>query len=244
MQPCNFKIMIYFTLTKLIFTSCFFRLLAYSMEEDNDDVLITELEISEDLDLIKIKLIRDWLFRKMEFRAAVSKTCCQIIMKAAQPDHKIWKRRRHPNHSGAHGDKDRLVLFICFFFNLINLKNKTTIPVLKEFEKIDCFFNCVYRYRHDCIILQSHTDKRWSRLFFAHFYKNYGRLFLQIFSKIIMLNSKVLEIRWFWVVQGNGQEWERGGGNLETYFGYKYWGIYLKKSKNLSSLIGEYAYLQ
>lgn len=43
---------------------------------------------------------RDRLLRTIQYRAAVSRKCCDEVMSLV-PDHHIWKRERMPHHSGA-----------------------------------------------------------------------------------------------------------------------------------------------
>ncbi|XP_057715747.1 speedy protein A isoform X2 [Corythoichthys intestinalis] len=44
---------------------------------------------------------RDQLWARIDFRAAVSRRCCEEVM-AIMPTHFVWKRERSEQHSGAH----------------------------------------------------------------------------------------------------------------------------------------------
>ncbi|XP_026210915.1 speedy protein A isoform X2 [Anabas testudineus] len=51
---------------------------------------------------------RDKLWSRIEYRAAVSRRCCEEVM-AIVPSHFVWQRARSEHHSGAHrqyGDRD------------------------------------------------------------------------------------------------------------------------------------------
>ncbi|KAL7297444.1 hypothetical protein TKK_0009817 [Trichogramma kaykai] len=83
------------------FTNFFAALfLAYDMEEDDGQFMIQDLEPWLDCSLTDLKQARYELFARVDFRAAVSRACCDIVMRAANPEHMIWKRRRHSFHSG------------------------------------------------------------------------------------------------------------------------------------------------
>lgn len=77
-----------------------FSLLAYNMEEDEGEFLLTDLEYWLDCGFAELKQTRNKLFRRVEYRGAVSRACCDIVMRFAKPEHKIWKRQRHVYHSG------------------------------------------------------------------------------------------------------------------------------------------------
>ncbi|XP_023315035.1 speedy protein A-like isoform X2 [Trichogramma pretiosum] len=83
------------------FTNFFAALfLAYDMEEDDGQFMIQDLEPWLDCSLTDLKQARCELFARVDFRAAVSRACCDIVMRVANPEHMIWKRRRHSFHSG------------------------------------------------------------------------------------------------------------------------------------------------
>ena len=70
------------------------------MEEDEDEYMLYQLEPWLDCSVPDLKQARYELFKRMECRAAVSRACCDIVMRSANPDHIIWKRKRHSYHSG------------------------------------------------------------------------------------------------------------------------------------------------
>lgn len=70
------------------------------MEEDEGEFLVMELEDWLDCSLAELKQLRYDLFRRIDYRGAVSRSCCEVVMRYANPEHKIWQRRRHVYHSG------------------------------------------------------------------------------------------------------------------------------------------------
>ena len=70
------------------------------MEEDEVEFLLEELEPWLQSDYIELKQLRDKLFQRMDYRGAVSRFCCEVVMRHANPEHKVWKRQRHAYHSG------------------------------------------------------------------------------------------------------------------------------------------------
>ncbi|XP_015591063.1 speedy protein A [Cephus cinctus] len=86
--------------------------LAHDMEEDEDNVK-PELQAwaraahYQNISLNSLLQHRDNLFRRMEHRGAVSRLCCDIVMRSLKPEHKVWHRQRHSNHSGAASDFNR-----------------------------------------------------------------------------------------------------------------------------------------
>ncbi|XP_058805659.1 speedy protein A-like [Phymastichus coffea] len=74
--------------------------LAYNMEEDEGEFSVIELEDWLDCSLTELRQLRYELFRRIDHRGAVSRSCCEVVMRCANPEHKIWQRRRHLYHSG------------------------------------------------------------------------------------------------------------------------------------------------
>ena len=72
------------------------------MEEEDDDIR-EDLKIWYDLnkEIPNILDERIKFFQRIEYRASVSRRCCESIMRQINPNHIIWKRKRHVNHSGA-----------------------------------------------------------------------------------------------------------------------------------------------
>ncbi|XP_023248629.1 speedy protein A-like [Copidosoma floridanum] len=75
-------------------------LLAYNMEEDEGEFLMLELEEWLECSIPDLKRLRSELFQRIEYRGAVSRFCCEIVMRHAKPEHKVWQRCRHVYHSG------------------------------------------------------------------------------------------------------------------------------------------------
>lgn len=70
------------------------------MEEDEGEIMLLDLEYWLECSSAELKQLRNKLFRRVEYRGAVSRACCDVVMRFANPEHKIWKRRRHAYHSG------------------------------------------------------------------------------------------------------------------------------------------------
>ncbi|KAM9787934.1 speedy protein A isoform 1-T1 [Syngnathus typhle] len=51
--------------------------------------------------------MKDKFWVRIEFRAAVSRRCCEEVM-AIMPSHFVWKRERSEEHSGAHRQTDKV----------------------------------------------------------------------------------------------------------------------------------------
>lgn len=79
-----------------------FRHLALAMEEDDDDVLQdVQLWLETEDENLDIFCLQKYLFRQIGYRGTISRTCCETVMRKINPNHEIWKRHRHINHSGA-----------------------------------------------------------------------------------------------------------------------------------------------
>ncbi|XP_008208426.1 speedy protein A-like [Nasonia vitripennis] len=93
--------------------------LAYNMEEDEGEFLLAELEDWLDCTVADLKQVRYELFQRVEYRGAVSRACCDIVMRSANPEHKVWQRRRHIYHSGIvskktwYNDGEKTVCPVC-----------------------------------------------------------------------------------------------------------------------------------
>jgi hypothetical protein len=71
------------------------------MEEDEGEFMLSEVKRWLGCDVSELKQKRYALFRRMEYRGAVSRLCCEVVMRSVNPEHKMWLRRRHIYHSGA-----------------------------------------------------------------------------------------------------------------------------------------------
>lgn len=83
------------------------------MEEDDDynydDIHLWAIANSKEPNKVNILKTRDSLFERMNYRCAVSRSCCELVMKAARPEHSAWQRKRHVNHSGVISDYFRSI---------------------------------------------------------------------------------------------------------------------------------------
>ncbi|KFP70414.1 Speedy protein A, partial [Acanthisitta chloris] len=78
--------------------------LANTVEEDNeeskDDILPWALGKKWRKLYPDFLKLRDQLWRRIDYRAIVSRRCCEEVM-AIAPEHYIWQRERPTNHTGA-----------------------------------------------------------------------------------------------------------------------------------------------
>lgn len=72
------------------------------MEEDDDDNRAALL-LAPDYVWTCSELLRsrEELFKRMGYRAVVSRACCEVVMDVTNPKHPVWRRQRSPVHAGA-----------------------------------------------------------------------------------------------------------------------------------------------
>ncbi|XP_043476943.1 speedy protein A-like [Leptopilina heterotoma] len=82
--------------------------LALAMEEDDEELLQDIENWLESADeTLNIFQKHKFFFQQIEYRGAISRSCCENVMRKINPNHEIWKRQRHVNHSGAVRDSKR-----------------------------------------------------------------------------------------------------------------------------------------
>ncbi|XP_033226914.1 speedy protein A-like isoform X2 [Belonocnema kinseyi] len=76
--------------------------LALDMEEDDDNLhsqLQRWLNANDATSYILDE--RNRVFQRIGYRGSISRKCCESIIRRINPNHSVWRRLRHTNHSGA-----------------------------------------------------------------------------------------------------------------------------------------------